>query len=96
VSNPNEKTSPLAQIGWGVVLIAAGIILYFVFDNFEKEGGRMRMNAIVLLVYNIAGKWGVMGLLSGGGAIATFFGVKNLVSGESAAQSSDREEAGAE
>lgn len=50
--------------------LALGIGLYFFFDYLEQEGGNVRMNAIIILAYELLGKNGVLGLF---GAIAALF-----------------------
>jgi hypothetical protein len=76
---PEDKDNPWGNIGWGVFLIVIGVVLYFVFNNWEQEGGRMKMNAIVLLVYNFLGKWGVLGIFGGLGAILTLMGISGVI-----------------
>lgn len=74
-----KKDNPWGTLLGGLFLVAVGIGLYFVFDNFEREGGRMRMNAIVLLIYNTLGKYGVLGVISGLGALMTAMGLRDLM-----------------
>ena len=73
-----DESSPWGNIGWGLFLIAVGVGLYFYFGHLEQEGGSVRMNAIVLMVYNVAGKTGVLAVLGGIGGLLTFLGVKDL------------------
>ncbi len=80
---PEEKPdSPWVSVGWGLFLIAVGVGLYFLFNYWEQEGGRMKMNAIVLLIYNFLGKWGVLGVFGGLGAILTLVGINGVVKGK--------------
>jgi hypothetical protein len=60
-------------------MIAAGIGLYFMFDNWEQEGGARRMNAIVLLLYKMLGKTGVAVVFSGIGALMSVSGILEIV-----------------
>ncbi|HQR05345.1 MAG TPA: hypothetical protein PLN21_00915 [Gemmatales bacterium] len=74
-----EKDSLWATLGWGAFLVAVGVGLYFYFGYLEEEGGRVRMNAIVLLVYNFLGRLGVLGVFGGIGALMMIFGIKGIV-----------------
>ncbi len=82
VEKPEEKDSPWATVGWGLFLVAVGVGLYFLFNYWEQEGGRMKMNAIVLLVYNFLGKWGVLGVFGGLGVLLTLVGIKGVMKGK--------------
>ena len=75
-----EESSPWGTLFWGVVLIAAGVGGYFFFDHFEREGGSARIPAVILIVYKVLGKYGVLGVFSGIGALMSFAGVKGIAS----------------
>ncbi|MFT3879846.1 MAG: hypothetical protein QM703_09320 [Gemmatales bacterium] len=75
---PPEKDSPWATLGWGAFLVAVGVGLFFYFGHLEQEGGNVRMNAIVLLVYNFLGRFGVLGVFGGIGALMVLFGIKGI------------------
>ena len=58
----NHETQTEGSITWsmvivGLLMIGGAVFLYNVFDNFEKEGGSVRMPAIAILMYKIGGKW---------------------------------------
>lgn len=74
-----EKDSPWVTLGWGAFLLAVGVGLFFYFGYLEQEGGRVRMNAIVLLIYNFLGRMGVLGVFGGIGALMMIFGIKGVV-----------------
>lgn len=74
-----EKDSPWATLGWGAFLVAVGVGLFFYFGYLEQEGGNIRMNAIVLLIYNFLGRMGVLGVFGGIGALMVLFGIKGIV-----------------
>lgn len=76
-----EESSPWGTLFWGVVLLAAGIGLYFYFGKLESEGGSVRMNAIVLALYKVAGRTGVLVVLGGIGALMSVLGIKEIVGG---------------
>ncbi|HQR42022.1 MAG TPA: hypothetical protein PLX97_05045 [Gemmatales bacterium] len=80
-TTPEKKDSPWSHVGYGLFLVALGVGLYFLFNHWEQEGGRMKMNAIVLLVYNFLGKWGVLGVFGGLGAALTLFGINSMLKG---------------
>jgi len=74
-----EKDSPWATLGWGTFHLAIGVGLFFYFGHLEIEGGNVRMNAIVLLVYNFLGKLGVLGVFGGIGALMMLVGIKGII-----------------
>lgn len=56
------RTEPEKSISWGSVLfglllIGVSFFLYSTFDDLERNGGSVRMNVIVIALYNIGGKW---------------------------------------
>jgi hypothetical protein len=52
------------------------------FDNLEREGGTVRMNAIVILLYNIGGKWFASIVVALIGLVALITGFNGSSSGE--------------
>lgn len=74
-----EEDNPWATLLWGIVLIAVGIGLYFYFGHLEQEGGNVRMNAIILAIYKVAGKTGILVVLGGIGGLMTALGIKELM-----------------
>jgi hypothetical protein len=77
-----EKDNPWGTLFWGVVLMAAGVGLYLYFGKLEQEGGNVRMNAIVLAVYKLAGRNGVLAVFGGLGILMSFFGVSGIIKGK--------------
>lgn len=72
-----DKSISWGSVGFGLLMIGVAFFLYYTFDNLEKEGGSVRMNAIVILLYNIGGKWLasiVVALIGIGTMIAGFNG----------------------
>jgi hypothetical protein len=63
------------------LLIAVGVGCYFWFDHLETEGGRIRIHALILLLYNLLGKWGVLGVIGGIGVLMTVSGARGLMAG---------------
>src|SRR5262245_16074179 len=45
---------------WAAVLVAGGIWFFHMFDDLEKHGGSIRMNRILIFIYDHLGKWGVL------------------------------------
>lgn len=74
-----KEDSPWSSIAFGLGMIAAGIFLYFYFDNMEKEGGSIRINWIFALAYKIGGKWTVAIILWILGSFLTYSGVSDLI-----------------
>jgi hypothetical protein len=78
----NEKSSPWANVGWGLLLIAIGVGSYFWFANMEQEGGSIRTHVVIILVYKTLGKNGVLGLFGLIGLVLVALGLKGIASGE--------------
>ncbi len=73
-----KEESPWQSIAIGLLMIAGAVFIYYSFDNMEKEGGSMRINWILALIYKIGGKWPgpiLLGLL---GAYTTYSGINGL------------------
>ncbi len=60
---------------YGLGMFGFAIFMYIYLTNKEHEGGRVRMQWIVALVYELLGKWGVTGILAGLGAISLLIGI---------------------
>jgi hypothetical protein len=72
-----EKTPILSLIG-GIVLIGIAIGLYFYLDGLEKEGGTLRINWIIALIYKIGGKLGASGIIAFLGLLTSFFAIQDM------------------
>lgn len=77
-----KPDNPWSTLGWGVLMIGLGIGGYFLFANLEESGGSVRMNVIVLLVYKILGKYGVLAVFSAIGALLILVGAKGIAKGK--------------
>lgn len=52
-----KEENPWGTLAFGILLIAGACFLYYTFDNLEKEGGSVRMNWILIMLYELGGKW---------------------------------------
>ncbi len=77
-----QKQEPwwLALLG-GLIMLGGAIWVYLDLTAFEAAGGTRRVNAIVTLLYNYLGKWGVVGLMAVGGLGAIWHGVSQWSEG---------------
>jgi nitrate reductase NapE component len=73
-----ENDSPWKTIGIGLLLLAGAVFLYYTFDKLETEGGRVKINWILALLYNVAGKWPVVSVVALIGAFTTYSGIKDF------------------
>ncbi len=74
-----KEDSPWQTIGIGLLMIALAIYIYYQFDTLEKEGGSIRINRILALIYKFGGKWPGPIILAIIGAYNTFGGIKDLM-----------------
>lgn len=44
-----------------VIFVGLSVFLYFYFTDFEQQGGSRRINWVLALLYDIGGKWTVIG-----------------------------------
>jgi hypothetical protein len=70
-----------ASVLWGLGCEGLAAYLYFDLTQFETQGGTKRMNVVISLVYNMTGKWGVVGLFAAFGIFLIYAGVKQFRSG---------------
>jgi hypothetical protein len=73
------EDNPWKTLGYGVLLIAASIYLYYTFSKMEVEGGTIRINRIVALAYELGGKWPVAIALALLGLILSYTGLANIL-----------------
>ena len=69
-----DRTKGWAFVVAGVMSIGLAVILYYVFRKYEAGGGSMRLPGIVVMLYQILGKWGVAGFFGLFGIIAIWLG----------------------
>ncbi len=62
-------------------MIVGAAWLYTYFSGAEARGGSIRMNVILLLLYNIGGKWLVCGLAAAVGIAVTVVGIRKKLAG---------------
>lgn len=67
------------EILYGIILLATGIFLFYMFKDYEESGGRMRMNVIVLIIYKFTGKLGTLVILEALGFISLFLGLRKIL-----------------
>lgn len=51
-----------AAAGGAALCLVAGVVLFLWFHSLEQEGGRVRVNAVVALLYHTLGKVGTLAL----------------------------------
>lgn len=68
----------LVIILFGLAAIALGVYEYYDLAQMEAQGGSRRVHSLIKLVYDMAGKTGVLGVLGGAGLVITGFGVFKL------------------
>lgn len=77
----------VVHIPWGgwlffaVVAALLAVLGYWMFDNWEAEGGRMRIHWLVAAVYAFAGKEGVAGAFGAGSVVSLVMCIKTWVTG---------------
>jgi hypothetical protein len=64
---------------YGIALFGFAIWLFTYLSDKEQEGGRIRIQWMVALVYDVLGKWGVVGILAGLGVVSILVGTWQLV-----------------
>jgi len=77
---PQEKPAgPWASIGWGIVLLVAGIGIFLWLNHAEQNGGVVRLPLWLMAIYAFLSKWGVLAILGGLGLFGIFHGVRELL-----------------
>lgn len=78
----NQDGSPLSNLLGGLFLIAIGIGGYFLFNHLETNGGSMRIPVIAIGLYNLIGKWGILGIFAVLGGFLAGSSIVRMVKGE--------------
>ena len=80
MASGKSESSGWGNVFWGVVFVIVGIAGCIVFNKLEREGGSVRMPAVVILAYKMLGKWGVLAVFGGLGGLMTLMGLATVVS----------------
>lgn len=81
-----EPDTPLGTLIWGLATIAIGVGLFFWFNSLEQEGGRIKINWVVLIIYKTLGKYGVLGVFGVLGLFLAINGARDMVKGKKGAR----------
>ncbi|MEM6348412.1 MAG: hypothetical protein AAF927_31310 [Bacteroidota bacterium] len=73
-----KRSNHIAAICLGIALIGLAIYLYFEFKSLEEEGGTMRLNWILVLIYETLGKEATAIIMSLLGGVMIYSGYKGL------------------
>jgi hypothetical protein len=81
--NKAEKEAEERRGAWANIIVGSAILLvayfsYTFFYDLEQRGGSMRIHWLAAFLYNIAGKWGVVGLIGFFGSVFVYMGAKKL------------------
>ena len=78
----SEKQSPWVTLGLGVLMFAIGIGCFFWFNHLEQSGAEsFRAHVVIVLLYSMLGKWGVLGAFSLLGTVLLGVGLKGIATG---------------
>ena len=83
-----SRKNGLIGILFGLVVIGVGYWMYADLAAFEVKGGTMRVHSVVKLLYEMGGKFMVLGVISGVGALIAGAGVYGLLKREPRVQMS--------
>jgi hypothetical protein len=72
------EASPTFYIIFGLVMFLVAYFIYTFFYDLEQRGGSVRIHWLAALLYNIAGKWGIVGLFGIIGSVLIYIGAKKL------------------
>ena len=68
----------LGNIAWGVFFLGLGAIIHNIVESFEASGGNLRIHFVIALAYNLAGKWGAVGLFIIAAGLFFWVGFKDI------------------
>jgi hypothetical protein len=86
-----QQTSPKPSRWWELVIYAAlcfGVAAYYHSEitSLETSGGSIKIPVLLLLPYQIGGKWGLVGILGAIGACSLALGVIRAFGGQSSSR----------
>ncbi len=64
----------LVLVLFGLAAIGLGVYEFYDLAAMEAEGGTRRVHSLIKLVYEAGGKFAVLGVLAGVGAVVAIFG----------------------
>ena len=64
----------LILVLFGLAAIGLGVYEFYDLAAMEAEGGTRRVHSLIKLVYEAGGKFAVLGVLAGVGAVVAIFG----------------------
>lgn len=79
VTKKETKATPINSLFTGLAIVALGLYLFYQFNKLENEGGSMKINWIIALVYNLTGKWPMSILLILAGLVPMVKSAKKLI-----------------
>ncbi len=74
--------SALGLAIFGVIAAALGAWFFIDLAALEAKGGTMRVHVLVKFLYEMGGKFTVLGVLGGVGALCFLAGVGRMIKGE--------------
>jgi hypothetical protein len=77
---PKEE-NPILTIVLGVFMIAGAVWLFTYIGGKEAEGGSIRLNVLLMILYKIGGKWLMSGLIALAGVAIIVSGVRKKLQG---------------
>jgi hypothetical protein len=69
----------LVIVLFGLAAIALGVYEFYDLMALEAQGGTRRVHSVIKLIYETAGKYGVLGIFAGVGAIMVVFGAVRMI-----------------
>lgn len=68
----------LGHLGWGVFFLASAALIHNILEQFEASGGDLRIHILIVLAYNLGGKWGAVSLFVIAGGAFFWAGFKDI------------------
>lgn len=73
-----KETTPKQLVTGGFLLICLAVVAYFYIGHAEHTDGSITLPVIIVPVYKLLGKWGIVGILAVGGILSLVMGVHDL------------------
>ncbi len=61
-SEDRDKATPWPAYVWGLFILIVGVGLFFYLGVLEQQGGSLGMPDLFVLVYDLGGRWRLLGL----------------------------------